>query len=212
MYGYQSGQTAIEQYRKQQRREEEYWQDCREVQKEGAKTEIRVNAKLHLNEMKMRRKEEEEERKRGIFEQVAITENGQIIVATQNLQIQAADRKFTNMYMPEMYALRRNGDMMVAAYMLTCKVAGEEKAVFLDSQKVGSGTYVLKKMASEGIGIMSATAKAKEYIRQLVAILLGRSVPEIVIPDGQGWMKREDGKFQFVGEDDWTWEKLGKRI
>lgn len=200
-----------------QRQQERYLRECSDLQKAAGIESIRTEGeivratekeKIRIASAQIRKmqKEEEEERKKAIYEELRIMESGELRIITKNLRIETKPRIVTNMICPSLIVLRRAINNHEKIYKLCCRVAQNEREIFLESNSVGSGTYLVRKFASEGIiFFLPKTASQKKIALQLIAILLKNSRDEKVLPEVEGWMKKTDGTYVFVERREETW-------
>lgn len=195
----------------QKKREQEFWEDCREIEKAKAKTAAVENIRNQSLQVKQMLRERERERKKAMQDVVQIQENGAIQVITQNLSIESTPRYITNMKFPELTVLKRAEDVDEKIYCVACIVNGQEQQVFLDGNMAGNGSYLLRKFASSGICFVCSAAEAKRLAIQILVLLLNAPKAEKLLPDREGWMKKPDGSFKYVEEGELTWEKVKKQ-
>ena len=187
------------------------YEDSREINRVGAIESIKADAKLCIQAKKTEMREKESENKRGIYEEISVDDNGKPHIITRNLQITACPRELTNMYFPQLYIVARSSCLSEQIFVLFCQVAEKEEIVYLDPKKVGSGTYILGKFTASGICIFAPMTKAKDYVRQLICLLVKNST-KAVIPEEPGWIETEEGKFSFVTEGRMTWKEIIKQL
>jgi hypothetical protein len=198
-------------YQENLKREEEYRNDCRELQKKCEETKMRVQASMELTTWKTKAKQEEEERRRAFYEELSVDCEGRVIVRSCNAQVQAQPRITSNMRWPRLYIAAKASDMLETVFVLDCEIGGERKQVFLDSKKAGSATYIQKKMIAAGIDVWAPSlAKSKEYLCKFMGLMI-QNAQKTVLPDAPGWMVI-DGKFSFVGKERMTWKNICKMI
>ena len=164
-------EMSVEQQRK-------YWKDTLDLQKAAELERIHTQAeiaraaekeKIRLVGAQMRslQKEEEEERKRAICEELQIAESGELHIVTKNLQIGAKPRIVTNMTHPVLFVLKRAKCKSEKIFEIRCRVSGEETAIFLNPEKIVSGTYLINKFASIGVVFLNSTVSEKKLAIQL---------------------------------------------
>lgn len=190
--------------------QQQYFQDCREIELVKAKEVAKATVRLETQAIKEKRKEEREERKRQIFEELSLLESGELALTTRNLQIEAKPRKITNMRNPYLTVLKRAEDLDESIYLIVCSLNNSKIEVFLDVDLAGKASYILRKFSAVGIIFMVSTAVAKQIINQLMAILIQNSQSVKILPDEPGWLRNSDGKFEFFGEGDLTWNRAKK--
>ena len=165
--------------------QQQYFQDCREIELVKAKEVAKASVRLEAQAIKAQRKEESEERKRQIFD-------------------------ITNMRKPYLTVIKRAEDLDDSIYLVACLLNDCKIEVFLDVDMAGKASYILRKFSAVGIIFMVSTAVAKRIINQLMAILIQNSQRVKILPDEPGWLKKIDGKFEFFGEEDMTWNRAKK--
>lgn len=177
------------------------------IDQEAAKVWLREESKMRVLDRRMKLHQEEKERKLASFEEIAIDQDGNVIVTTRNLSILAQPRQVVNMHSPQIYIAERSSGKIKRVLILSCWVREEEKRIFLDAKKVENGAYLLGKFAAVGISVLAPSARAKDYMRQLIALLVRQGVVAD-IPNEPGWTVTENGRFLFVDEERLTWEKI----
>ena len=195
----------------QQRQAMQYQEDCREIQKAEIKAMRVENVRIQSMQVKSQLREQERERKKAIGDTLHIMANGELQIMTHNLSIPAIPRQVTDMRSPKLKVLIRQSDEAEQIFQINCFVGEKEKNIFLEKTQAGSGAYLLRKFASEGVYFMMETAKAKKFAVQLIAILQQGCNEEMLLPESEGWMKMPDGRFQYVGDEELTWEEAKKR-
>lgn len=193
-----------------QQQQQDQWRMESRIYEDGAKTFQRNAQKLSFQRDKAILKEAERERIRSQCEMVSVDENGNVSVQTQNLQYAVPKRKVVNFVHPEIIKLCRISNAEERLYLFHFDLQEEIRSVLLWPDKCGSPTYLLKKISAEGGYVMGNTlAKRKEYVIQLLTLLIGRSKERFYLPDRRGWYLDENGKIQFF-EGRWTWEEAVK--
>lgn len=196
----------------QQRMYREYMEDMREIQRTGEKEVVKQNVRLNAWSEKEKMKEVLAERKRGVFEEIEITPEGNPQIITRNLAIPACPRRFVNMQSPSITILKRLADKAEQIYLLECISGTQKKRLFLDKEKAGNGSYLVGKLGSEGICFMTnKAAKSKVLAQQLLAALLVHSPREKFLPDNGGYYETPDGSLKYAGKDDLTWNVVKKQ-
>lgn len=193
----------------QDKQQEEYRQDCREIQKAAAKAAAIESVRVDSMLRKTCIKEWETEKRKAIFEELLVEPTGEIHLVTRNLSIEAKPRSITNMKNPTLVTLKRANDLTEQIYMIKSTTGSSEKRVYLEADMAGKAYYIVRKFASAGIYFKVSIAKAKILAVQLLCILLESCAEEIFLADKQGWFKMPDGNFQYV-EEELTWEQAKK--
>lgn len=194
----------------QQKMQQEYMNDCREMQKVAAKEAAKETIRIQSMQIKAQLREQEKERKKAVGEVLQIMENGELQLVSENLSVQAIPRRVTNMRDPKLTVLKRMIDEAEQIYYVRCFVGKREEEVFLEKNQAGTGSYILRKFASAGIRFFKGTAEAKKFAVQLISILRGEYKEEKLLPELEGWVKMPDGQFQYFGREDFTWDKVKK--
>lgn len=189
---------------------EDSYQDMRRINNTEMLAEVRRNAKISLELQKMELRQREEEAKRGIYEEITFDEEGRPYLITRNLWIDAKPREFANLRCPKLIRAARISCLEEQVFIVSCEVNGETSMIYIDPKKIGSGTYLLGKLAAAGICIYAPEKKAKQYARLLICWLL-RYSDKSVIADEPGWIEI-DGKFSFIPEGSMTWLEIKKLL
>lgn len=198
-------------YLEQKRSEKMYENFQYEVEKMKAREMIRNEAKMQFICAKAEFQQKKAEYEKAVYETIAVNSDGSIAITTQNLWVEAKPRYITNMKFPQMFIAARASDFNERVLILNCEVAGRDQIVYLNPERIASGTYVLGKLTAVGIDIFAPQGKTKEYARKLIAVLVQEGKPAF-LPDEPGWMETENGKFTFIEEEGSTWQKIKKLI
>lgn len=146
------------------------------IQEDATKMDIRNQKKLYLEQQKMLLKEAERERKKAQCEVVCVDQNGEVFVETKNLQIAQSRRLVTNFTHPKIIILCRIMNQEENIYLFEFDLNEEIRYAMLCPEKCGSPTYLRKKIAASGGYVMGNTpAKQKEYLAQLITILISKA-------------------------------------
>ena len=183
---------------------------CYEVEKARVKAAAVESVRIEATQIKQQMKEAADERRKQIGEQLLITAEGELQLQTTNLAVEAKPRNLTNMRKPELVILKHENDRDETIFFIGCKVSDDKKKIFLDGNMVGKSSYLLRKFMSKGIRFYTDTAKAKRIVGQLFCILQEIFSTEITLPDEEGWMKKADGRFEFIEKGALTWKKAMK--
>lgn len=205
MYG-----SSMDSIWQQQKQQQVYMNDCREIQKAAAKTAAIENVRIQSMQVKNQIREQERERKKAVGETLQLVESGELQIVTENLSVQAIPRQVVNMRFPRLAVLKRQIDEAEQIFQIICFVGEKQKNIFLEKDKAGSSAYILRKFGSEGVYFKMETAKAKKVAVQLIAFLLENCGEEKLLPELEGWVKMPDGQFQYFGREDFTWDKVKK--
>lgn len=181
----------------------------KEIYVAQCKQQIATDAAAKRNLQKLIQREEIEELRRGAFQEVRISEDGEIISVTKNIFKDAKPRIITNIFLPELdryIRLSRQTDM---AYCLSCAINDFDAEIFFDASKIGSAAYLLKKFTASGIIFYAdKPAQQKSYAQQLLALLLQNDIPDHFVADAPGWLQLPDGNFTFAEEGSILWKKI----
>lgn len=184
------------------------------IRTEGKMVRTIEKEKIRLAAAQMRslQKEEEKELKKTLYEEIQMLENGELCVVTKNLRVEAIPRKVTNMTWPSLTVLRRAINSHEKIFEIHCQVAQKDCRLFLESNSVGSGTYLIRKFASVGVTfLLQTTALQKKFATQLIAVLLKNRKGEKMLPEMVGWMKKGDGTYVFIEKREETWEYVKEK-
>lgn len=192
----------------QQKLQQERIRKVDDIQYAESKAIRLENVKIQAQKVRYQLREQEEERKRCIYCEVIINEDGELYEVTRNLSIEAYPRQMTNMKRPTLQILTCVSAPGEQIYLLECFQGDAQKQIFLDATKAGKGSYILRKLASQGILFFGSEKHNKKMVLQLLSLLL-RGATECELPEKTGWTKK-DGKFIFVRKEDLTWNKALK--
>lgn len=194
----------------QARMAEDRYQDMRKINSTEMLAEIRGNAKINLELQKIELRQREEEAKRGTYEEIIFDEEGRPYLITRNLWIDAKPREFANLRYPKLICAAKRLCLEEQVFIVSCEVSGIKRTIYLDPKRIGSGTYLLGKLAAAGICIYAPEKRAKQYARLLLSWLIGYA-EKSVIADEPGWME-VNGEFTFVAERSMTWLEIKKLL
>lgn len=187
-----------------------YYNDCREVQKTIAKANALEDIRLKGLIARQRLREAESERKKSTFEELLITSDGEVQIITRNLTIEAKPRAVTNMTVPHLAILKRLKDATEEIFLFRCIVNNISRELFLNPQKAGKGSYLIKNFVLIGVQFHLPSAKAKELAIQLLALLISAGPEELLLADDEGYTEFPGKGFIYIGEEDLTWKKATK--
>lgn len=188
-----------------------YMREMHELRMAALKAEIKEDAKLNAYAKKRRLKEEDEERRRGLHEDIEVTQEGKIQAITRNLSVAAEPRSIINMQKPSITVLKRLADPTEQIYLLNCVTNGCEKKIFLDTEKSGNGSYLVKKLGSAGVCFkVNKIAESKVLAVKLLCVLLDFAREEF-LSDCVGWYMMPGGHPKFTGEEEKTWNHAKKQ-
>lgn len=194
----------------QQKQVLDAYADQMEIEKTRAKAIVKEQVKLQALEYREARKEQEAERKKSVHEEIQISQEGKLQVVTKNLQVDAIPRMVTNMEAPRLILLKRRKDESDEAFLFQFRVGKRNGEVFFNPNMVGSGTYLLKKFASQGVRFYFPGAKKKTFLLEFLSMMIEDMSEVRWLADSSGWVKNFDGHFEFVGEGDLTWGLVKK--
>ncbi len=181
----------------------------KEIYVYAAKQEISTQQRIHRDEEKRWKRIAENERSRNIYDSVTITSEGEITATVCNLYDNAPARTITNMRSPKLTYLLHLGNQAESAYKVTANVANSPVTVYFDSHKIGNGSYLVKRFATQGIIFLAkAASQKKEYAQLLFTVLLTQRPQSVFVPDNPGWTDFPDNGFKFIFEEELTWNKI----
>lgn len=188
-------------------------QVSREIQIANAKQKIQTEAAAERNLQRCILREEISERRRGAFQEISISDTGEVSVITKNLFKDARPRNIVNLTSPELIRYIRVSNQMDIAYLLIGTVNESVESVFLDARKIGSGTYLLRKLTTCGVIFYSDKPEQKRsFAQQLLALLLQFEIPDRFVADTPGWLQLSAGIFTFVEEESLLWNQIATMI
>ena len=178
------------------------------VQKDAAIGSQRQTRQMQLIGFRALEKEKEMEIRRQQVEVVTIDVNGSLSVQTQNLRIEAQPRKVAN-FVYAGFAELRSAENDERLFVLQIKINGTLKNVLILPNKIGSATYVLRKLREQGGEIYAfSSAEKKNYICQIMATLMTRNYEIRRIPKFREWFL-DDGEIKFYNRE-LTWREAKK--
>lgn len=178
-----------------------------DVSKTEWKTTIVEQKRLETYRKKLELREEQRERRKALVEELQVSDDGRITVVTRNTAFKAEPRLITNMWNPALEIYRSNELEEPPCYELSCSIGMEEKRrVFLDSDKIVRPSYLFRKLTAIGIYFHAPYQK----VMPLLVVMLGKMAEKCeevrFLPDSEGWVKWDDGTFEYFGEEDLTWD------
>lgn len=192
----------------QQKLQEERIRKTDDIQYEEVKAMRLENVRIQAQKARYQLREQEEERKRSIYCEVILNEDGELYEVTRNLSFAPYPRQLTNMKKPTLQILTCASVPGEQIYVLNCFQGEVQKHIFLDATKAGKPSYILRKLASQGIIFFGSEKHNKKMVLQLLSLLL-RGAAECELPEKAGWTKK-DGKFIFIRKEDLTWSRAVK--
>ena len=192
----------------QQKLQEERIRKADDIQYAESKAIRLENVRIQAQRGRYQLREQEEERKRSIYYEVILNEDGELYEVTRNLSIEAYPRQMTNMKKPTLQILTCASVPGEQIYLLNCFQGETQKQIFLEATKAGKPSYILRKLASQGIIFFGSEKHNKKMVLQLLSLLL-RGAAECELPEKIGWTKK-DGKFIFIRKEDLTWNRALK--
>lgn len=173
------------------------------------KTDYSEQKKVQSYERRLVLKEQADERKRSNFDEVLLDDNGEIFVKMGNLAIVTHPRHITNMRKPKVTVFHNVDPLVPPCYGIACIVDGKERYVFLDSSRIGTGRYLLRKFEAAGIYfIYKPKSGIPEIVHRLVCMLISNSNCECELPNTEGWYTDSEGESKMAKKGDFTWTKL----
>lgn len=108
---------------------------------------------------------------------------------------------------PRIVILKRLKDQADEIFLLKCKVNNVPKEFMIDPKKAGKGSYLIKKFVLIGAYFHLPSAKVKDAVIQLLALLIASGPEELLLADDEGYVEFPDKGFVYIGEEDLTWKK-----
>lgn len=190
-----------------------------DLYKEGQLSAIRLNeawmkedaiekkrTDSYANRLKLR--EAAKERDRALVQALEVDEAGNILVCTRNTSIETQARRFTNMQQPSIFILRSlDNPMENPVYMLSCLVGKKQQYIFLSTDRLARGDYLIAKLTAAGICFLSKPSIIKPLMLQLIGELAEHCTGKKSVPETAGWTKTSNG-YMFYSEEEVTWSKI----
>ncbi|MGL5436925.1 MAG: hypothetical protein ACRDBO_16375 [Lachnospiraceae bacterium] len=189
---------------------QEHHQDQRLIRREAEKAMARQQATLWGQDKKHALREIQAEEKRSIFEKIYISDADIPEIRTEHSTINTSPRELSNLRFPIITTLRSMEDPTQVIYQLKCEVANQPQELHFASEKIASGTYLLKKLGSIGAEILAPSPRAKNYSQQLIRSLIASSTKTVMVPAINGWIFLSDGSYKYIEEGALTWSQLKK--
>ena len=177
-----------------------------EVTKTEWKTAIVENRRLELYQKKLEMRQEQREREKALVEELQISDDGGITVVTRNTAVKAVPRLITNMRNLELATYYPSESDEPPCYVLSCSIGdGRKQRVFLDSERIARPSYLFRKFTAAGIYFYVPYPKVMPLLVTLIGKLAEKCEEACFLPDREGWVKWEDGSFEYFGKEDLTW-------
>lgn len=200
-----------ENYWLQIKREQEAYEDSREIQKAAAKATAVENVKIQARQLKMQLKEAEAERKKSQIDELCITREGDLVIQTKNLSVAAIPRIAANFRYPRLTLLRRLNNPDEEIFRIDFTIGERERKFYIRAEDAGSGAKLMRKFTGAGGYFHMPQSKAKQFATQLFCVLRQISTEEKMLADEPGWLIEADGQCKYIGEEEETWKKVLKK-
>lgn len=187
---------------------ESYQKGMIEVEKAKEKANISIWRETEIYKQKLLVKTAIKEQEQARIEEVVVDDSGKVTLNVRNTIVNTKPRYITNLQRPELTIFKLLHSEMPPCFMLSGLVNGEEVKVFLDSERIGYGSYAIRKLAAGGIFLYLPEKKMKQIFIQLVTKLVQNCTEKKSLPEHGGWTKMEDGEFRFFGEEDLNWGRI----
>ena len=178
---------------------------------------FKQNVKAELDVKKFAQKQwvkaQEAEYKRSLYHEVVISANGSAVEIcsssnTDDTQHLICNAKHLNLV--KLIHWMNEGEQI---FQLTGQVNEQPFSVFLDSAKVGQGSYLIRKLSSAGISFYTdSCANQKELARKLISTLITNCHQTAFIYDTPGWYLTPQGTLIFINLEVPKWKKISLAI
>lgn len=183
-----------------------------EIEKDIIKNQNRASINYDLVCKKVLLREAEHEYRKAQYDKVSVNSDGLVTVTTQNTMLKPTPRELTNFRKPTLIRYSLIDDDTSCIYLFQCEIDGNVSKVLLDGQKIGSHTYIRKKLVTIGCQFfLNAKTNEKEFILSLWSILVNNYCEDKIIPKNFGWYKINT-KIVFCKKGEWVWETLKKKL
>lgn len=176
---------------------------------ESEKAKIQAAKEISVSEEKVKIRAAERQSKKAEYDSPFIHPNdGSVCIETKNSIVQSPPIRIANFCSPQILIIHRLEGSDEKIYQFTCKIAQQERHIFLSEKKSNRPSYIINSLMTIGCGINTdSESKRKEYVHKLWTMLMNEHRYDIWIPDRNGWYKDKKGKIKFWKEA-YTWESL----
>lgn len=176
------------------------------------KEQLKLNSYIQRTEAKQWITAQENELQRSHFHSIALNSDGSIIEIENSSVPNSTKNLICNMQNPRLTELRHYGNDSDKIYQLDATVNNHPVSVFLDSERLGNGSYLCRKFVASGITFFSdSTAHRKQYATDLICLLVGKCEHTALIYDNSGWYLTPEKKFIFSKKEATSWKILLKK-
>lgn len=176
------------------------------------KEQLKLNSYIQRTEAKLWIKAQENELQRSHFHSIALNSDGSIVEIESSSVPNSTKNLVCNMQNPRLTELCHYGAESDKIYQLDANVNNHPVSVFLDSERLGSGSYLCKKFMTSGITFFSdSTARRKQYATDLICLLVGKCEKTTLVYDNPGWYLTPENNFIFVKKEETSWATLMKK-
>lgn len=174
------------------------------ISEEAEKANIRENMEMR----KELRKEYRRECNRASYCEMVIDEDGQISILPRNKLVEIPKRQVVNFQFVDIYELMSiEGDSGI--FLLEMEIEKRKVRLYMDGVKAGNAEYLMKKIVSAGGEIFMQKKSDKEALLQsLWAILRRKCRKTQLYSTHAGWIKLQNGGYQFIGEGAVLWKDI----
>lgn len=135
--------------------------------------------------------------------------DGTPFIREKNLLFGDRKRLFTNLRSPKIIIFYSQDLDTPPCYCMECFVGQHKKNIYFLSEKIGSGTYLLKKLQSAGIFFdYKPEYQKKDLILTYFNKLVEKSSECFTLPDNPGWYSDHKGNLHMAKEGDLTWKRI----
>lgn len=194
------------------RREEELFQDEREIKRKLAMEAGKAEIKARYDENRKQAREQTRVNREKSYDRVEINEFGEVVSRIVRPEIEDQNRRITNMTSPRITRLKRLLTSNDEAVLLQFQIGQEEKSLFLDLKKMERKVYFQTVLVTAGVQFYLKSSKVQAFLLSLWSLLCQRCHAVAYVPEESGWNEFPNGKIEFVGEEDLTWDKVQRAI
>lgn len=187
-----------------------YFKGQLEIEKTVAKEHYLNEKRIDLEQRKIQLREYQREARAARYEEVQIREDGSCEIIVRNRLLQIPNREIVNFQFRGIFELvSSNGKR--GFFLLVLKIAGNEKQIFLNEEKVGKPSYLMQKLISVGAQIFMNKRKDKEnFLNNFWSTVYLRCQKKIIIPENEGWIKEKENEYKFIEKGVTLWQDIIK--
>lgn len=177
------------------------------------KQKAKANINVQEYEQKQWIKAQEREFKRSLYHDVVIDSNGAAIEISNSSTPNDNQHLICNAHCLTLIRLLHGGNTDEQIFWVKGLINQKSFSVYLDSARIGTSSYVHRKLLSAGVKFYSdSVSQQKELARKLITALLSNCNETESIYDTPGWHLSPGKTFIFTDQEDLSWTTISKNI